>query len=119
MELAIGELAVVLDHSQPRLSRHVRILVEAAIVERRREGSWVFLRIAQGSAVGDIVSRADDWPFSAREALVIAHDARRLAAIRTDRAAAAERYFADHRSEARRVGKEGVSTCRSRGSPID
>src|SRR3546814_14218529 len=39
MELAIGELAVVLDQSQPRVSRHVRILVEAAIVERRREGS--------------------------------------------------------------------------------
>src|SRR3546814_8439938 len=74
MELAIGELAVVLDQSQPRVSRHVRILVEAAIVERRREGRWGFLRIAQGSAVGDIVSRSDDWPFSAREALVIAHD---------------------------------------------
>src|SRR3546814_11538741 len=44
MELAIGELAVVLDQSQPRVSRHVRILVEAGIVERRREGSWVFLR---------------------------------------------------------------------------
>src|SRR3546814_16300858 len=94
MELAIGELAVVLDQSQPRVSRHVRILVEAAIVERRREGSWVFLRIAQGSAVGDIVSRSADWPFSAREALVIAHDSRRLAEIPPDRPAAPERSFA-------------------------
>src|SRR3546814_9692258 len=51
MELAIGELAVVLDQSQPRVSRHVRILVEAGIVERRREGSWVFLRIIRGGAV--------------------------------------------------------------------
>src|SRR3546814_5904835 len=82
MELAIGELAVVLDQSQPRVSRHVRILVEAGIVERRREGSWVFLRIIRGGAVGDILAHADDWPFSAREALVVAHDARRLAAIR-------------------------------------
>src|SRR3546814_6527195 len=70
MELAIGELAVVLDQSQPRVSRHVRILVEAAIVERRREGSWVFLRIAQGTAVGAMVPRAAAWPFSAGGALV-------------------------------------------------
>ncbi|MBB5705860.1 ArsR/SmtB family transcription factor [Sphingopyxis panaciterrulae] len=99
MELAIGELAVVLDQSQPRVSRHVRILVEAGIVERRREGSWVFLRIIRGGAVGDILAHADDWPFSAREALVVAHDARRLAAIRTERVAAAERYFAEHAAE--------------------
>src|SRR3546814_11832032 len=96
MELAIGELAVVLDQSQPRVSRHVRILVEAGIVERRREGSWVFLRIIRGGAVGDILAHADDWPFSAREALVVAHDARRLAAVRTERVAAAERSFAEH-----------------------
>src|SRR3546814_5163588 len=95
MELAIGELAVVLDQSQPRVSRHVRILVEAAIVERRREGAGVFLRIAQGSAVGDIFSPADDWPFSAPAALAIAPEPPRLAATRPDRAAAADRYFAD------------------------
>ena len=82
MELAIGELAVVLDQSQPRVSRHVRILVEAGIVERRREGSWVFLRIAEGGAVAGIIGQAEKWPFSARETRVIAYDARRLAAVR-------------------------------------
>src|SRR3546814_3901994 len=87
MELAIGELAVVLDQSQPRVSRHVRILVDAGVVERRREGSWVFLRIAREGPVGDIIARAENWPFSAREARVIAHDARRLAAVRTEREA--------------------------------
>lgn len=99
MELAIGELAVVLDQSQPRVSRHVRILAEAGIVERRREGSWVFLRIAESGPIAEIVGRADDWPFSAREALVIAHDARRLAAVREERAAVAARYFAEHAAE--------------------
>lgn len=99
MELAIGELAVVLDQSQPRVSRHVRILVDAGVVERRREGSWVFLRLAQDGPVGETIARADKWPFSPREALVIAHDARRLVAVRTERAAAAERYFAEHAAE--------------------
>ena len=99
MELAIGELAAVLDQSQPRVSRHVRILVEAGIVERQREGSWVFLRIAAHGPAADVVAAAGDWPFSAREALVIAHDADRLAAVRTERAAVAERYFAEHAAE--------------------
>lgn len=99
MELAIGELAAVLDQSQPRVSRHVRILAEAGIVERRREGSWVFLRVVEKGPVADIIAQAGGWPFSAREALVIAHDARRLAAVRDERAAAAERYFAEHAAE--------------------
>jgi ArsR family transcriptional regulator len=43
MELAVGELAQVLGQSQPRVSRHVGILCDAGLAERRREGSWVFL----------------------------------------------------------------------------
>lgn len=99
MELAIGELAVVLDQSQPRVSRHVRILAEAGVVERRREGSWVFLRIATEGPAADIVAQAGGWTFSEGEALVVANDARRLAAVRAERVAAAERYFAEHAAE--------------------
>jgi ArsR family transcriptional regulator len=99
MELAIGELAVVLEQSQPRVSRHVRILADAGIIERRREGSWVFLRIAEDGPVGQILARAELWSFSPREALIVGYDAQRLAAIRTERAAVAERYFADHAAE--------------------
>src|SRR3546814_3440723 len=44
MELAVGELAQVLGQSQPRVSRHIGILCDAGLAERRREGSWVFLR---------------------------------------------------------------------------
>ena len=99
MELAIGELAAVLGQSQPRVSRHVRILVEAGLVERRREGSWVFLRIVTSGLIGEAIASARGWPTSQREALVIAYDARRLAAVRAERVAAAERYFADHAAE--------------------
>ena len=49
MELAVGELAQVLDQSQPRVSRHIRILAEAGLAERRREGSWVFVRGLPGT----------------------------------------------------------------------
>src|ERR1700742_1313902 len=46
MELSVGELAQVLGQSQPRVSRHVRILCDAGLAERRKEGSGVFLKAA-------------------------------------------------------------------------
>lgn len=99
MELAIGELAVVLDQSQPRVSRHVRILADAGLVERHREGSWVFLRLARTGPVADIIRRTGPWPFSAREQSILSQDGLRLAAVRDERAAAAARYFAEHAGE--------------------
>jgi len=45
MELSVGELAQVLGQSQPRVSRHVKILCDAGLAERRKEGSWVFVAL--------------------------------------------------------------------------
>lgn len=91
MELAVGELAQVLALSQPRTSRHVKILVAAGLAERRREGSWVFLRPAHGEVavlvealIGSIATDKHDWRLADRE---------RLIAIRADRARQAEAYF--------------------------
>lgn len=50
MELSVGELAQVLGQSQPRVSQHVAKLCDAGIAARRREGSWVFLRMADGAS---------------------------------------------------------------------
>jgi ArsR family transcriptional regulator len=105
MELAVGELAQVLGQSQPRVSRHVRILCDAGLAERRKEGSWVFLRSAiaetrappVGAAAARLltVAERDDAAFAAR----CAEDRRHLAAIRAAREASAETYFARHASE--------------------
>ncbi len=99
MDLAIGELAVVLDQSQPRVSRHVRILAEAGVVERHREGSWVFLRVPRSGAVAELMSAIHHWPYTPPEAAQIAQDAARLTAVRADREVAADRYFAEHADE--------------------
>ena len=100
MELAVGELAQVLGQSQPRVSRHVRILCDASLAERRKEGSWVFLRsaIAEGVAppLGAVAARLlavgeqDDAAFAAR----VLEDRRHLAAIRAAREKSAATYFA-------------------------
>jgi ArsR family transcriptional regulator len=96
MELSVGELAQVLGQSQPRVSRHVKILADAGLASRRKEGSWVFLGLGQPGRVGPLLAAIDAW--SANEAgdhWAVA-DIARLAAVRADRVAAAEQYFEAH-----------------------
>jgi len=105
MELAVGEVAQILGQSQPRVSRHVGILCDAGLAERRREGSWTFLRqtISERSprkleaAVARLLSAAEacDPAFAER----CAEDRRHLAAIRANRENAAAEYFALHAEE--------------------
>ena len=101
MELAVGELAQVLDQSQPRVSRHIRILAEAGLAERRREGSWVFVRGIAGTggpplagAVAGLIDRGEgsDPAFAAQAEA----DRLRLGQIRSAREARAADYFARH-----------------------
>jgi len=96
MELSVGELAQVLGQSQPRVSRHVKILIDAGLAERRKEGSWVFLSLAAPERVGPLFALIDRWAgIDGADPWTIA-DAARLAAVRADRAAAAQLYFASH-----------------------
>ena len=46
-ELTVSELVAILGQSQPRVSRHLRLLVEAGLAARRREGAWAFFRLAE------------------------------------------------------------------------
>lgn len=105
MELSVGELVQVLGQSQPRVSRHVGILHGSGLVERRREGSSIFLRQAiparsargLGSAVIRLLEAAEseDEAFSAR----CGEDRRHLTAVRRMREATAADYFARHAEE--------------------
>jgi ubiquinone/menaquinone biosynthesis C-methylase UbiE len=95
MELSVGELAHLLGQSQPRVSRHLKILADAAVLERRKEGSWVFLRLADSERVDPMFALVDSWVDAATQALFAA-DAARTETIRAERAEAANRYFAGH-----------------------
>lgn len=99
MELAVGEIAQVMEQSQPRVSRHIRILVEAGLVDRRKEGSWVFLMPGQSVASRAMLDWFDQITPSGEELLWIEADSARLAAVRADRSAAANQYFAEHAEE--------------------
>lgn len=95
MELSVGELAQVLGQSQPRVSRHVKILVDAGLAERRKEGSWVFLGLGDPVRVRPLLDAIDGWSEEGEDHWMRA-DIARLAAVRADRQAAAEAYFAAH-----------------------
>jgi len=107
MELAVGELAQVLGQSQPRVSRHVKILCDAGLAHRRREGAWVFLRAvgsADAGAAGDLVealaglltgAERADTGFGAQ----CAEDRLHLDAIRAARQTHAQDYFSRHADE--------------------
>lgn len=99
MELSVGELAQVLGQSQPRVSRHVKILIDAGLAERRKEGSWVFLSLGPPERVEPLFHLLDSWAAVEGEDPWAVADRARLAAVKADRAAAAERYFAQHASE--------------------
>ena len=95
MELSVGELAQVLGQSQPRVSRHLKILADAGVLERRKEGSWVFLTLGEAERVEPLFGLIDQWADSATQ-LLFASDAARTETIRAERAEAANRYFAGH-----------------------
>ncbi len=99
MELSVGEIAQVLGQSQPRVSRHVKILIDAGLAERRKEGSWVFVSLGARARVEPLFQLLDRWTELDGDNPWVAADAARLAAVRADRAAAAERYFASHAGE--------------------
>ncbi len=99
MELSVGELAQVLGQSQPRVSRHIRILCDAGLARRRKEGSWVFLLPGDASTLEPLFGALDKLPVGSAEHHWQVADAARLTAVRADRSAAAQSYFDAHASE--------------------
>jgi ubiquinone/menaquinone biosynthesis C-methylase UbiE len=95
MELSVGELAQILGQSQPRVSRHLKILSDAEVLERRKEGSWVFLTLTDAGRIAPMFALIDAWSDGPTRAL-FASDASRTETIRAERAEAANRYFAGH-----------------------
>jgi ArsR family transcriptional regulator len=89
MELSIGELADVLGQSQPRVSRHVKILADAGLLRRYKEGAWVFLRADDAGLPGTTLAALADMIAEAGDA----GDRTRIAEIRARRVAEMQSYF--------------------------
>jgi ubiquinone/menaquinone biosynthesis C-methylase UbiE len=106
-ELTVSDLTDILRQSQPRISRHLKLLVEAGLVERFREGSWAFFRLAEGDGSAELartlVARLDPGD------PMVVRDRERLSAVRRARAEAAQAYFRAHAAEWDRIRKLHVA----------
>jgi ubiquinone/menaquinone biosynthesis C-methylase UbiE len=90
-ELTVTDLTEILGQSQPRVSRHLRLLVDAGLVTKHREGTWAFFRIVDTGGHSALLTSA----LAIVDATdpVIATDLERLEIVRGRRAAAASEYF--------------------------
>ncbi|MBT3395642.1 MAG: metalloregulator ArsR/SmtB family transcription factor [Alphaproteobacteria bacterium] len=96
-EFTVSDFTQILGQSQPRVSRHLKLLCDAGLVDRFREGTWAFYRLAE-HADGGTLSRtladliSDDDPDVAR-------DLERLADVKAARLEAADKYFRANASQ--------------------
>jgi DNA-binding transcriptional ArsR family regulator/protein-L-isoaspartate O-methyltransferase len=93
-ELAVLELTRVLGQSQPRVSRHLKLLTDAGLVERFPDGAWVFYRLAGGGPARRLVE--DMLALIGGDDQGLARDAERLAGVSAERADQAASYFAEN-----------------------
>jgi ubiquinone/menaquinone biosynthesis C-methylase UbiE len=91
-ELTVKDLTAILGQSQPRISRHLRLLAEAGLIDRYPEGAWVFYRLTEGGAARRLAN--DLFGLVDRNDAILSRDRERLAAIKREHAEAAQRYFA-------------------------
>jgi ubiquinone/menaquinone biosynthesis C-methylase UbiE len=106
-ELTVTDLTAILRQSQPRLSRHLRLLAEAGLVQRHREGAWAFFRLGERGGAADI-ARALIARLDLNDSIIM-RDRERLAAVRAARTAAAQNYFRRHAAEWDRIRKLHVA----------
>jgi ubiquinone/menaquinone biosynthesis C-methylase UbiE/DNA-binding HxlR family transcriptional regulator len=90
-ELTVSDLVRILGQSQPRVSRHLRLLVEAGLLERNQEGNWAWYRLAERGTNNELARLLID--LIPPEDPVQALDLKRLEDIKAARAREAEAYF--------------------------
>ncbi len=93
-DLTVTDLTEILGQSQPRVSRHLKLLLEAQLIVRYQEGSWAYFRLSDADAarefVDGVVGRLDQAD------AVIERDLERLGAIKRRREERAAEYFSQN-----------------------
>ncbi|MCO4315948.1 metalloregulator ArsR/SmtB family transcription factor [Phyllobacterium sp. 21LDTY02-6] len=95
-DLTVSDLTSILGQSQPRVSRHLKLLFEASLINRYQEGSWAYFRLAESPIVGDI-ARSLLERLDCTDAL-IERDLERLSAVKLQRRERAAAYFSANAS---------------------
>jgi len=96
-DLTVTDLTEILSQSQPRISRHLKLLTEEDLIERYQEGAWAYFRLKQEGPAAALVrtllaAAAGDDP-------ILIRDGERLATVKRARAERAQDYFSRNASE--------------------
>ncbi|MBX5103420.1 metalloregulator ArsR/SmtB family transcription factor [Rhizobium lentis] len=96
-DLTVTDLTEILGQSQPRISRHLKLLGEAELIERYQEGAWAYFRLKQDGKAALLV-RALLKHLSENDPTVL-RDGERLSAVKRQRAERAQAYFSRNAAE--------------------
>ncbi|PDT05637.1 ArsR family transcriptional regulator [Rhizobium chutanense] len=96
-DLTVTDLTEILGQSQPRISRHLKLLGEAELIERYQEGAWAYFRLKQDGKAAMLV-RALLKHVSENDPTVL-RDGERLSAVKRQRAERAQAYFSRNAAE--------------------
>jgi ArsR family transcriptional regulator len=96
-EFNVKDLTQLLGQSQPRVSRHIKLLAEAGLIERYQEASWVFVRASSDPGVRSFIGAALSM-ITARDPQIL-RDAERADKIRAARSLIAQTYFDENAAE--------------------
>jgi SAM-dependent methyltransferase len=100
-ELTVSELTQILGQSQPRVSRHLKLLCDAGLLDRFREGSWVFYRLSQSNPASALARQLVAACGASDPTIVL--DLQRLSAIKQQRADLATAYFRENAAQWHRI----------------
>lgn len=100
-ELTVSELTQILGQSQPRVSHHLKLLGDAGLIDRFKEGNWVFCRAADGPAAASLLAVLGE--LTEPPGGIVENDRRRLAAVREARADEAAAFFKANACEWERI----------------
>lgn len=104
-ELTVSELVQILGLSQPRITQYIKSLEQVGIVERMKEGSWVFSRLKRGPEAVSPILTATLAALSGNHAQ-LTEDRRRLEKVRAERSLQAEAFFASVAQDQDQLGHE-------------
>ncbi|MDE1158261.1 MAG: metalloregulator ArsR/SmtB family transcription factor [Neorhizobium sp.] len=95
-DLTVTDLTDILGQSQPRISRHLKLLAEESLIERYQEGAWAYFRLRQEGLAPTLVRTL--LTSVSGEDPVLLRDGERLAAVKRQRAERAQSYFSRNAS---------------------
>jgi ubiquinone/menaquinone biosynthesis C-methylase UbiE/DNA-binding transcriptional ArsR family regulator len=90
-DLTVTDLTEILGQSQPRISRHLKLLSEAGLIERYQEGAWAWFRLRRNGEAANLIRKIIEGASGVDP--VMTRDQTRLAQVRTARAEKAQAYF--------------------------